>query len=432
MRSAPRSAVRPMAVIAAVTVLVALVVVVFAAGDRAGATGRGTAIATSLRADEAGHRAARLLLHELGIAAHSRRGARLPDGSGHVLVRVTGLPGATDAWADVPERERATLESDLLAWVRRGNGLLLLSGAAPTVGDLPEVSGTDDAAPTAPSWDYDSLTTAAPGLDGLFGARPKPPFNGLHLHELHELPGLDDPWFSTTYSVSGFSDARTLVRRPDAIGGDAVVVEVDRGEGRVTVVAEPWFATNVGLSRRDNAAWFVTLVERLRGGGDVWFDDRSLGEVGTRGVLSLLTERGLGPALAAVLCLLLVLWWHVGVSDAPDRRVADRATYRPEAYADLRADLYAKCMNGADVRRVVAHEISRRLGRGDTTTPERALRLLAVRAPERAEAVRVAVGALPDPAETSVAKHPRTWAIAVGDVWRALGVTETTDEEKQS
>ena len=56
------------AIFPALAGLLLTLAIVAAAAERSGDTGRATALASSLRADESGHRAARLLLESLGIS----------------------------------------------------------------------------------------------------------------------------------------------------------------------------------------------------------------------------------------------------------------------------------------------------------------------------------------------------------------------------
>ena len=413
------------ALVGGVLVLAALVLAVFGAAERAERSGRATAAGSSFRADETGHRAARLLLESLGFRVHSRRGARLPRGTGHVLVRVEGLPGA--ASTVTPERERFAEGAALAAWVEAGNGVLLLASESPVGSGFPPVRERFEVP-------HDELVMgpAAPvatpeALDLIYGSRPDVPQGGADELERHDIADLRDPWIAPYHVVhAGPTDTVLAVRDDDGVER-AVIVESTRGRGRVIVVADPWFATNVRVAQADNAAWLAALVERLAAGGDVWIDDRALGQSATRGVLSLFHEAGFGPALVAGFVLLLLVWWRSGPSDAPDRLVRPRRAYRPEAYAELRAGLYAECLTPSDVRRMVRNEVARRLGRGDATSFERAMSLLHTRDPERAVRLQAALDGLPQHGGVSVTRHARTWGAAVGRVWNVLGEgAETT------
>ncbi len=410
---------RTVGAVAGALVLTILLVVVVGAAQRAERSGRATVAGSSFRADESGHRAVRLLLDSLGWDVRSRRGARLPRGTGHVLIRVEGLPGA--GTGGVPERERRSAGAALARWVEAGNGVLLLASEAPLGSGFPAVRARFDV-PT-PAFPMGPLpvpgNTAA--LEGIFGERPDVPRAGGGVVEEHAMPGLGDPWITPYHVVSARPADTVLATRTEDGDAQPVIVETTRGRGRVIVVADPWFATNVRLAQGDNAAWMGTLVERLAAGGEVWFDDRAMGQSATRGVLSLFQEEGFGAALLAGFLLLLLVWWRVGPSDAPDRLVRPRKDYRPEAYAELRAGLYAACLTPADVRRTVRAEVARRLSRGDGTPYERVLAMLRARDPERAERVEAAVAALPQHRDVSVTKFAGSWSAAVSKVWVVLG-----------
>jgi hypothetical protein len=401
-------------------VLTGLIGAVVAAGYRAEMSGRATAAGSSFRADEAGHRAARLLIESVGYDVRSRRGAQLPEGRGHVLVRIEGLPGALPD--DVPEWERSAAGAALARWVEGGNAVLVLGGATPSGTGFPRVRDRDELPDSGIRFGPVAPATPDGILDEIFGARPDVPSDGAEEREHHALPGLEDPWITPYFVVTARDGDEVLAARvvdyDDA--REPVVVESRRGDGRVIVVGDPWFATNVRLGRADNAAWLVALVERLADGGDVWFDDRALGQVSSRGVLSLMQEAGFGPALLAGFLLLFVVWWRVGPSDAPDRMVRPRKEYRPEAYAELRAGLYASCLAPDDVRRMVHDEVARRLGRGDGVSFERVLSLLQTRDPERAARLQSALDDLPQHRDILVTRYAATWSAAVARVWDVL------------
>ena len=408
------------AMIGGIVVLALLVGSVFVAAKRAETSGRATAPGSSFRADESGHRAARLLLESLDFTVHSRRGARLPDGIGHVLVREEGLPGS--ATEGVPERERVTVGAEFDAWIERGNSALIFASRTPPGTGWPDVRDRyeipEDDSLLGP--EVVVIGNDASLLD-VFGSRPEVPEGGVGIQEEHEFEGLGDPWITPYYVIEPADGDEVLaVRVTDAGDREPVIVRSSRGRGTVIVVADPWFATNVRLLRGDNAAWLATMVDELIRDGDVWFDDRALGHAASRGVLSLFEEAGLGPAMVATLLLLLLVWWRVGPSDAPDRVTRPQHGYDPAAYADLRAGLYAECLTADEVRRMVRAEVGRRLSQGDGVSYERALALLQTRDPKRAERIQGALEGLPQHAAVTVAKHARTWCIAVSQVWAAL------------
>lgn len=380
--------------------------------------GRGTAHGSSFRADEAGLLGARLLLEELGHAVESRRGPHLPEGSGHVLVRVEGGP----QHRRVVEPEERAAGAALRAWVERGNALLLFASRAPIAADLPPVrgSGPDDWKPVVPD-EADIGDDLGENLEVLFGRdrADVPDADGEDLAVVEELRGVEPVAVTGRWTLEPGTGDVVLLRR----AGDVVGLERNVGRGRTVVVADPWFLTNVRLANHpENAAFLAAVVERIAEGGDgaVWFDDRAAGQEASRGLLSLFQEIGLGPALAGGLVLLLLAAWRAAVSDAPDRFVRPDVQYHPEQLALQRGDLYASCLTPDEARRIVRDEVARRIGRGDGVGCDRALAMLAARDPERAARVRAALDALPRHPAVTPRRHPETWCLAVSEVWRAL------------
>ncbi len=418
------------ALLLACAVLVAVVVVAAAAFGRGLSSGRGTRPGSSFRADESGSLAARLVLEDLGYDVASRRGARLPRGRGHVLIRIQGLeavaaspagPGLAGFTPDAPVEEIQAAWSELAEWIADGNALLLCAGSQPEATAFPSVVPLADA-----PLEVGDLTATGDGtLDELFGAdRVRvPATEGSTIEEEHVFDDLGDPWISGRTALAADAEDDVLATSADASGGEVPVVLARAfGDGQAIVVADPFFLSNVRLAAEetDNAAWLAVLVERIHGGGTVVFDDRAVGQTASRGVLSLLEERGLGPALLGGLFVLLLAWWRLGPGDAPDRRVRVDPVYAPESFALLRADLYAHCLAGADVRAMVHAEVVRRVARGDALSCERALDLLATRDPAGAERVRAALVEMPRHDAVTVRRYPELWSQSVARVWRAL------------
>ncbi len=397
-------------IVLATAVFALLAAAVVSAASLGSRTGRGMATGSSFRADETGLLAARRLLEGLGYDVVSRRGAVLPRGRGHVLIRIEGLPRPASETESEVEEERRAGGQRLSEWVAQGNAAIVLASRAVEGTDFPAVGG--DGLPVADVagdfvWDTTPQVVPGDGLDEVEEAIPD---------------GLSDPWIAGAWHVVTGHGDEVLARAPGSSGdGDPLVVDTRRGDGRVVVIADPYFASNAKLAKSDNAAWLAVLVARVHGGGQVLFDDRAVGQAATRGVLSLLGEKGLWPAIAAGALLLLLVWWRVGPSDAPDRHVREDASYRPESFVLVRADLYAECLTPQDARRMVRDEVARRLGRGDALGCDRALAMLAARDPARAERIRRALDALPDDARVTPRRHADTWCAAVADVWRAIG-----------
>ena len=431
---------RPSVVLGALVLLGALAVVVTAAslGTRGG---RGTAAGSSFRADETGLLGARRLLEELGHRVESRRGPKLPAGTGHLLLRVEGIEEHGLFSAGTPQDEAIAAGADLDRWVQAGNSVLLAGSRTPPGTSWPPIGPRRAVAVAEPAVkpesgdgeeeeeeeedeDETARNEGRKSLSEMFGAlRPKlDDADGRDVEEVSHLDGPGDPWISQMYRIAPPRGALVLCEAP-ADDGDPVpvVVEVRRGQGRVVLVADPHFLANTRLAKTDNAAWLAVLAMRLASGGDVFIDDRAVGEAATRGVLSLFSEAGLGAALIAGAVLLATWWWRAAPSDAPDRRVREEAVYRPETFALLRAELYAKCLNAREARRIVRDEVARRLGRGDAVGCDRALAMLASRDPSRAERIRAALEALPDDA-SAPSRRPQAWCEAVAAVGRAIAI----------
>ncbi len=425
-----------------VAVLAAFALAVVASARLGGRAGRGTAPGSSFRADESGLLGARRVLEELGYRVESRRGAKLPEGVGHVLIRVEGVvrPDHSVFSAgprEAPAEERIAAGESLDRWVRDGNSVLLVGAQTPGGTGWPAISrraASADAPPSAPDVVQRGVgprdrKSVGEELARVFGDdRPTVPVDdGRDVVEVSTLKGPGDPWISDRYRIATPSGCEVLCSAPQDDGGSTpVVVECKRGGGRVVLVADPFFLSNVRLAGSDNAAWLAVLVAHLHGGGDVWFDDRAVGQAATRGVMSLFAEAGLGPAFAAAGLLVLLWWWRIGPSDAPRRHVVEDREYRPETFALVRADLYAQCLTTDDARRMVEEEVARRIGRGDSGDCRRALSMLAARDPGKAARIARALDGLPSAGGGRIAGRPHAWIAAMNAVARALNddVTE--------
>ena len=417
MLERPRSDVRPgvrggsaVRVLVGLAVVAALVATVVSAALRGQRTGYGTAEMSSFRADDPGLLAARLVLEQIGLPVESRRGAHLPDGTGHVLVRVLGP--AQDA---LPIEERRADRDELVEWVARGNGALLLAQPGDEELDVPGwprvvvATAVDDGPEVEDGDEEDELAIAATTT-------------GEWITESVLVDGLRDPWIGTRHALEGAEDLERLADRDD----DPVVARVEHGNGSVIVVADPFFAANVRLAKADNAAWLAHMVVSQRRGGTVWIDDRAVGQAASRGLLSLLVEGGLGPTLLLALGTVLLFWWRNGPSDVPALEDGAAGEYRPESVAELRAGLYVDSLSAGDVRRVVRDETARRLARGEPRPLPQTIELLETRRPEAAEALRDALAAVPTDKRIDMRDHKDTWVAAVATVWRALSASTTT------
>ncbi len=86
-------------------------------------------------------------------------------------------------------------------------------------------------------------------------------------------------------------------------GGRAFIVELDRGDTTVTVITDPDLLNNHGLDEPGNAATVLALIDRLRQGGPVVFDEVLHGYVREPGLWALLFRY---PLVLATLSALLV------------------------------------------------------------------------------------------------------------------------------
>lgn len=88
-----------------------------------------------------------------------------------------------------------------------------------------------------------------------------------------------------------------------AVGDRGLIVEIPHGTTTITVVADPDLLSNHGLDEPGNAAAMVALIERLRAGGPVVFDEISHGHVREPSVWAVLFHY---PLVLATLQALLV------------------------------------------------------------------------------------------------------------------------------
>lgn len=142
-------------------------------------------------------------------------------------------------------------------------------------------------------------------LDSDYGGLSLSPPRGGPPRKVHPLwPEVRQLRPSPRRTLDGpaLSDAVTLF----ASGNRTALLRIVRGAGDVVVLASPEVLENGLLARADH----LRLLERLAGRGrPIFFDEGVHGLAVERGLLRLLLDWGLGPALAlAALAGLLVLW----------------------------------------------------------------------------------------------------------------------------
>ena len=151
----------------------------------------------------------------------------------------------------------------------------------------PEHEGWLDAVALLPAEEVEAVVTAL-GLDASRLQRGEPLAAGdVAIRHAPQSLGIDPAW-----------DEPVL-----ADGDRGLILEIPYGTTRLTVVTDPDLLNNHGLDEAGNAARVVALIDRLREGGPVVFDEVSHGYVREPGLWAVLFRY---PLVLATLQALLV------------------------------------------------------------------------------------------------------------------------------
>jgi hypothetical protein len=202
--------------------------------------------------------------HPVSTLAEDLRPGVVPDGA--VVFRIAAAARGRDALLETRERD----------WVARGGRLVLALGFRYGPLDVAEVSAKAPVKKVFPAW---------PGVEHLY---PEPA-RGFDDH----LP----------------PEAVTLF----AVGRERLVVRWTAGRGEVVALACPEIFENGRISAGDH----LLLLESLAGRGrPVLFDERVHGAPGP-GLLAVLLEWRLGPALVLGTASLLLAFWRSRARQGP-------------------------------------------------------------------------------------------------------------------
>jgi len=151
----------------------------------------------------------------------------------------------------------------------------------------------------------------------------------------------------------------TLFAKNDGTRDLPQVVAAARGEGLYIAVNDEFPASNLGITRGDNARFLLNLAA-LRPGGQVWFDEYHKRPV-ERGFVAYLRERALLPGLLYFLVLVALVLWRAGVRfGAPLPLIPDRRRDSAE-YIRALAALYRNAGMTRDALATVFADFRRRL-----------------------------------------------------------------------
>ncbi len=146
-----------------------------------------------------------------------------------------------------------------------------------------------------------------------------------------------------------------------SLDGKAVVLRREQGKGRLFVLSDPTPATNRGLRRAGNLAFFVSLVnQNRRGDGVVLFDDLHAGGGDEFGVVAYARKSGFLPTIGLVLLLLGLYLWRAGARFGAILPAADERDLR--ASSEL-VKAVARLYERAGLRAHVVALLSKRLRR---------------------------------------------------------------------
>jgi hypothetical protein len=138
------------------------------------------------------------------------------------------------------------------------------------------------------------------------------------------------------------------------------VVTAARGQGLYVAVNDEFPASNLGITRGDNARFLLNLAALHPTGGTVWFDEFHKRSV-DRGFVSYLKDRALLPALVYLMLLVLLVLWRAGVRfGAPLPLVPDRRRDSGE-YVRAVAQLYRNAGMAHEALTIVFADFRRRL-----------------------------------------------------------------------
>lgn len=315
--------------------------------------GRVFARGSSLRSDAEGTRALFLLLAETG-AAPQRLTRPAPEAERGLLLAIA------------PEPRPAGVQAELLAWVERGNTLVLAAGATsaaprpraeptptatPGDKDQDKKDADDGATPAdrrrrrpqrAPAAVVQSLE-AALGLtltDDASGGVPASAPEGSPLAAL--LAGEPEPRAARAFRAWP-QRARVLLGTRQA----PVLLELAWGGGRVLALSDASWLTNAGLPQGARLRVARHLVSPPPG-GVLLFDEYRHGLAESPGLAYVLARYGLLPAAFALLLFLGLVAWATTPAEAPPSLPEDEAGEVRDSLVETRAGLYARTLRPTD------------------------------------------------------------------------------------
>jgi hypothetical protein len=290
---------------------------------------------SSYRGGAEGTKALYLTLHELGIAAERRHEPTAPEGpaaqDGRDLLFIVADETALGR-IDAGDADR------LLSWVKQGN-LLVVAHDAPFA--LLDPLGV-------------SVVWAGGGGDAIAGA---------------DAPVVRVPRGDPVAANAGLAFA--TLRRPGryqvghgsyavllGTGSDPAAIAIERGDGRIVLVSDPWLFSNQGVKHDGNLELALGLV-RDRRGGAVSFEESIHGFTADRSIVGYLRRQGLEVALLQGILVLVVAVFAWRGRRLPERRPAAPPGPGSRDFLDAMGRIYANAGFAAEAAREIAADLVR-------------------------------------------------------------------------
>jgi hypothetical protein len=253
----------------------------------------------------------------------------------HQGVLIMVEPQESSLFGTVPGLGETDAEG-LLAWVAKGNTLVLFTRTANPI--------------------HQKL-----GVGLLPDATPADEEKKLYFAEAEEIGGLTEPVDDRTVPVHALGvEGKDLVQGGAGVplwyvGEQPGAWLVPHGEGQVLLIADPSLWTHRGLVRRDNVLLLYNLARVTSPDGRVFFDEYHHGIRSGGGYWDYLRYRHLHWLVLQLLAVIGVAVWAVGVRLGPARATPPPAHDDAVDYASAVARIYQR----AGVQHLVAHHLAR-------------------------------------------------------------------------
>lgn len=152
---------------------------------------------------------------------------------------------------------------------------------------------------------------------------------------------LTDPSWMPLYELPSESTTSGPEAPPPGSGsGEIVAATRHYGEGRVTVLADPWPITNVGIAEPGNAEFLAALIEE--GEGPVLFDEFRHGLRDDQSLPTYLRDKGLGLAIYQMLLVFALVCWASAARSGRIRAARPASGVESREFLSALAHIYGK------------------------------------------------------------------------------------------